>query len=382
MDRRNFLKTSAGVTGFALAAPHIARAATVTMRFAHFAEESHPANIAAKQFASQIEKRTDGAIKIAIFPNNQLGGPPEQAQQIKLGTIDMGLPTQGQLDKYDKAFATIELPFIFNGPQDAFPILDGPAMDWLAPLAEKQGFVLLRNWEYGFRNVTNSVRPINSPDDMKGLKIRTPPELQIQVCMEALGSVVQAIAFPELYLALSQKVVDGEENPIAVIYFNKIYEVQKHLALTRHVYNNMIHTVGINSWKKLTPEQQAIFREESKNSGELMRKLMADSEAYQIDKLQIPLLVHVTRNDADVNIEEAMQLVDALRARKPQLAETKVYDAPPGGHTFDRRVDPVTWQPENTREQRDSWNRVWAFLDWHLEPLRDGSGPPASPTPR
>jgi tripartite ATP-independent transporter DctP family solute receptor len=296
MDRRDFLKTSAGVAGLALAAPHIARAATITMRFAHFAEESHPANIAAKQFASQIEKRTDGAIKIAIFPNNQLGGPPEQAQQIKLGTIDMGLPTQGQLDKYDKAFATIELPFIFNGPQDAFPILDGPAMDWLAPLAEKQGFVLLRNWEYGFRNVTNSVRPINSPDDMKGLKIRTPPELQIQVSMEALGAVVQAIAFPELYLALSQKVVDGEENPIAVIYFNKIYEVQKHLALTRHVYNNMIHTVGVNSWKKLTPEQQAIFREESKNSGELMRKLMADSEADQIDKLQ-KAGMQVTRPD-------------------------------------------------------------------------------------
>ena len=191
MDRRDFLKTSAGVAGFTLAAPYIARAATITMRFAHFAEEGHPANIAAKQFASQVEKRTDGAIKIAIFPNNQLGGPPEQAQQIKLGTIDMGLPTQGQLDKYDKAFATIMLPFIFNGPADAFPILDGPTMDWLAPLAEKQGFVLLRNWEYGFRNVTNSVRPINTPDDMKGLKIRTPPELQIQASMEALGAVVQ-----------------------------------------------------------------------------------------------------------------------------------------------------------------------------------------------
>ena len=88
-------------------------------------------------------------------------------------------------------------------------------MDWLAPLAEKQGFVLLRNWDYGFRNVTNSVRPINVPDDIKGLKIRTPPELQIQASMEALGAVVQAIAFPELYLALSQKVVDGEENPVA-----------------------------------------------------------------------------------------------------------------------------------------------------------------------
>jgi len=93
------------------------------------------------------------------------------------------------------------------------------------------------------------------------------------------------------------------------------------------------------------------------------------SPLYNVDKLQIPLHVGVTRNDEDVNIEEDMQLVDALRARKPALAETVVYDNPPGGHTFDRRVDPKTWQPENTREQRDSWNRVWTFLDWHLDPF-------------
>ena len=93
------------------------------------------------------------------------------------------------------------------------------------------------------------------------------------------------------------------------------------------------------------------------------------SPLYSVDKLQIPLYVGVTRNDEDVNIEEDMQLVDALRARKPALAETMIYDNPPGGHTFDRRVDPKTWQPENTREQRDSWNRVWTFLDWNLDPF-------------
>jgi tripartite ATP-independent transporter DctP family solute receptor len=297
MDRRAFLKTGAGAAGLALAAPYVARGAgPITMRWAHFAQEDHPANVAAKQFASRVESRTNGAIKINIFPNNVLGGPPEQAQQIKLGTIDMGLPTQGQLDKYDTAFAAVLLPFVFDNAQHVYRTLDGPAMQWLAPLAEKQGFVLLRNWEYGFRNVTNSVRPINAPDDMKGLKIRTPPELQIQASMEALGAVVQAIAFPELYLALSQKVVDGEENPIAVIYFNKFYEVQKHLAITRHVYNNMIHTVGVNSWKKLSPEQQAIFREESAAAGDLMRKLIGDDEADQIKKLEAAGM-QVTRPD-------------------------------------------------------------------------------------
>jgi tripartite ATP-independent transporter DctP family solute receptor len=286
IDRRIFVKTGAAGAALSVSAPYVAlQAAPFVMRFAHFGAEDHPSNIAAKQFAARVESRTNGEIKINIFPNNVLGGPPEQAQQIKLGTIDMGLPTQGQLDKYDKAFAAVMLPFIWDGPQHAFRVLDGPAMAWLAPLAEKQGFILLRNWDYGFRNVTNIVRPINTPEDVKGLKLRTPPELQIQASMEALGASVQAIAFPELYLALSQKVVDGEENPVSVIYFMKFYEVQKHLAITRHIYNNMIHTVSAASWAKLTPAQQAIFREESQSAGDLMRKMIADQEQDQIKKI-------------------------------------------------------------------------------------------------
>src|SRR5262244_4253321 len=143
MNRRMFLEASAGGAALlTLSAPFVAlHAAPLTLRWAHFAQEDHPANIAAKQFASRVEERTGGAVKINIFPNNVLGGPPEQAQQIKLGTIDMGLPTQGQLDKYDKAFAAVMLPFIFDGPQHAFRVLDGPAMTWLAPLAEQQGFI-------------------------------------------------------------------------------------------------------------------------------------------------------------------------------------------------------------------------------------------------
>ena len=297
VDRRKFLKAGAAGAALSISAPYASSyAAPLTLRFAHFGAEDHPSNIAAKQFSNRVESRTDGAIKINIFPNNVLGGPPEQAQQIKLGTIDMGLPTQGQLDKYDKAFAAVMLPFIWDSPQHAFRVLDGPVMAWLAPLAEKQGFILLRNWEYGFRNVTNIVRPINTPDDVKGLKLRTPPELQIQASMEALGATVQAIAFPELYLALSQKVVDGEENPIAVIYFNKFYEVQKYLAITRHIYNNMIHTVSAIAWAKLSPGQQAIFREESAAAGDLMRKTIGDQEADQIKKIEAAGM-QITRPD-------------------------------------------------------------------------------------
>jgi dipeptidyl aminopeptidase/acylaminoacyl peptidase len=131
------------------------------------------------------------------------------------------------------------------------------------------------------------------------------------------------------------------------------------------------------AWKDVERQHQAI--DPANRYGGLPGK--ADTNAvykdrsplYNVDKLQIPLYVGVTKNDQDVNIEEDMQLVDALRSRKPFLAETMVYDNPPGGHTFDRRVDAKTHQPENTREQRDSWNRVWTFLDWNLDPFHDSS---------
>ena len=287
MNRRHLLRHGAGAALGVLAAPRLARAARpLTLRFAHYVAVDHPANIAAEQFARRVEQRTDGAVRIVIFPNNQLGDPPQEAAQIRAGVIDIGLPTQGQLDKYDKAFAAIPLPFAFESREEVFRVLDGPGMAWLAPLALRQGFVMLRNWDYGFRNITNNVRPINVPDDMKGLRIRTPPEIQIEAAMEALGAQVTPISFAELYLALSQHVVDGEENPVSIIYFNKFYEVQKNLALTRHVYNNMIHVFSVPAWARLTPAQQQIMREESASAGDLMRRLIGEQEASEIDKIK------------------------------------------------------------------------------------------------
>ena len=273
-----------------------AEAQVIQMKFAHYAEETHPGHLAAKQFAAKVEERTKGQVKIAIYPANVLGSPPEQCEQVRLGATDMSLPTQGALDKYVKAFSVVMLPFMYDDYDHVYRTLDGPSMDWFSPLAEKEGFVVLSNWEWGFRNLTNSKRPINKPEDVKGLKIRTPPEIQLQAAMEALGGVVTKIAFPEVYMALAQGVVDAQENPIAVIYHNKFYEVQKNLALTRHVYNNMVHVVSTKSWAKLTPEQQKIFREESKSAGAYMRKAIVAEEADQISKME-KAGVNVTRPD-------------------------------------------------------------------------------------
>jgi tripartite ATP-independent transporter DctP family solute receptor len=260
--------------------------AKMTLKLGHYANAEHAGNKAAQMFAEGVAKRTKGAITVEIYPNNELGNPPEVLEQNVLGVIDMSLPTQGQLAKYSKKFGCVMLPFAYNGYDHAYKVLDGPFIKWAEKDLEDAGLVFLANWEWGFRNLTNSVRPINTPDDVKGLKIRTPPELSIQSAMEALGATVQTIQFSELPMALKQGVVDGQENPVSVIYAFKVYETQKYLAMTGHTYNSMVHVISKKTWVKLTPEQQRIVKEESKKAGDFMRKTLRDAEADQIKKLQ------------------------------------------------------------------------------------------------
>jgi len=260
--------------------------AQTTLKFGHYNAESHPMHKAAAQFKQNVEKRTNGHLKIEIYPNNTLGSPPEILEQTRNGVVDIAVPTSGQLDKYDKAFAALMMPFAFTDLDHARRAMDGPMLQWLSPLAQSKGLEIIGVWEYGFRNLTNSKRPINTPDDVKGLKIRTPPEIQLSAAMAALGANVQKIAFPELYLSLSQGVVDGEENPIATIWSAKFYEVQKHLALTRHVYQAIYHVVNLDTWKKLSAEQQKILREEAAAAGKLTRELLQGEESGLIEQLK------------------------------------------------------------------------------------------------
>lgn len=261
-------------------------AKVITMKLGHYAAPGHPGDRAANMFAENVQKRTNGEIVIAVYPNNQLGDPPQLLEQNIAGVIEMSLPTQGALDKYSRKFAVVMLPFVYRDYDHAHKVLDGPFKDWVSGELEKVGLIFLSNWEWGFRNLTNNVRPINSPEDVKGLKIRTPPEIQLQAAIEALGAVVAKISFAELYMALKQGVVDGQENPIAVIYANKIYEVQKYLALTRHCYNSMVHVMSKKAWDKLTSEQQKIIAEESKKAGDFMRETLVSEEAGLVEKLK------------------------------------------------------------------------------------------------
>lgn len=300
------------------------QAAPVVLSFAHAAKMSHPAHIAALQFASRVEQRTHGEVRIEIFPGGELGSENEMLQKVRLGAIDFYMSSVNYLIKYERVFALVVMPYQFDSYAHAHRVLDGPAMAWFAPLAEKQGFVLLSNWEWGFRNITNNKRPITTPQDVRGLNIRVPPVLELEATMAALGANVSKISFNELYAALSQGMVDGEENPLNVIYYNKLYEVQKHLALTRHVYYHTVHLVGARTWVKLTPAQQQIVREESRAAGERMRTMIEGEEQGLIAKME-KAGVKVTRPDpapfraqTEAARQKIMQFAGEENARKFQ----------------------------------------------------------------
>jgi len=268
----------------------------VILTFAHAGTTAHPGHLAAMQFAKRVEERSRGRIKIEIFAAGQLGGVSEVLQKVRLGAIDMDVSSPYYLGRYEKAFSVLVMPYLFDSYAHAHRVLDGPAMRWLAPLAEKQGFVILSNWEWGFRNLTNNKRPINTPEDVRGLRIRVPPLPELDACMEALGVQVSKIGVNELYMALSQGVVDGQENPLNSIYYMNLYKVQKHLALTRHAYYSTAHFISAKSWAKLTPAQQTIVREESKAAGDGMRRKVISEEEELIANM-VAAGMKVTRPD-------------------------------------------------------------------------------------
>ncbi|WP_413282621.1 TRAP transporter substrate-binding protein [Vibrio sp. MA40-2] len=258
----------------------------VELKLGHFGSENHPSHIAAMQFAKQVEARTNGEVEIELYPNNALGSPPEVLEQVIMGVVDMSLSGQDQLAKHVPLFDTVSIPFSLSNAEHADRVLDGPFKEWATPELDKIGLVYLSSWDWGFRQLTNSVRPILTPDDVKGLKIRTPPAMTYQAAMEAIGANVQTISFSELVMAMRQGVVDGQENPIGVIYNLKLYESQKYISIINYLYSSMVHVVSKDAWEQLTEEQQKIVSEESDSARLLMRKLSREEELKQIEAMR------------------------------------------------------------------------------------------------
>ena len=271
--------------------------AAVELKLGHFASDTHPCGIAAMQFKNNVEKRTNGEVKIALFGNNVLGSPPEVLEQVILGAVDMSLSGQDQLAKHLPFYDVISTPFAFKDYATADKIIDGDFKAWAAPELLKKNLVHVSDWEWGFRQLTNSRKPVVVPVDLKGMKIRTPPAFAYQAFVEAAGGNAVTIAFSELVMAMKQGVVDGQENPVGTIYDLKIYETQKYMSILNYTYSSMVHVVNKKSWDKLTPEQQKIVTEESAAAAKQARKLLRDNEAVQLKDLETTKGIVIARPD-------------------------------------------------------------------------------------
>ena len=217
-------------------------------------------NIVADKFKELIEQRSEGMFKVKIFHSASLGNETEILQQIQLGTIQLAIVTSGPFDSFDPIVRVIDYPFLFKNYQQVDTVLDGPLGAEILTSLEKSGFKGLCFSENGFRNLTNSKKPVSSPSDIDGMKIRVMSSALHKAVWQALGANPTPMPWP-IYTELEQGVIDGQENPLWVMEVYKFYEIQKYMTLTRHVYSAHIDVASLSWWETLEKQNQDMLKD-------------------------------------------------------------------------------------------------------------------------
>lgn len=310
ISRRSLLKS--GITAGAVAAmggfymPSIAKANTTVLKLGHTGAPNHHFQIICERFAKRVAEATNGAVNIDVYPSDILGKQMELVEGTFYGTTDMVLTSDAVLSNFAPEVGIINLPFIFRDSQHVRRSLDGAVGQALAGKIEPQGAKVVGWWENGFRHVTNSKRAINTPEDIKGLKLRVPEGPIFVDTFTTLGALATPIAFTELYSALQLGVVDGQENPPAHILTQKFYEVQKYVSRTGHIYLSSPVLISNAALAKLTAEQQKTLLEiGGAMAGEHTDIVLADEEqqwkdiaaqGMQINDVDKGLFVEATKS--------------------------------------------------------------------------------------
>lgn len=230
-----------------------------TLKFGLNGPEGHPAVVGMKSFAETVAAKSGGKIKVQLFLNGALGSDQAVVSAIKGGTIEMAVMNSGILASEVKALEIFDFPFLFANEKEADAIADGPIGQKMHLALQDKGIVGLSYWELGFRNITNSKRPMTKVEDVEGLKLRVIPNAINVDWVKALGANPTPLPFPEVYAAMEQKAIDGQENPISVIAANKFWEVQKYVALTNHQYNPQSVIFSKKVWDSMSPAEKKII---------------------------------------------------------------------------------------------------------------------------
>jgi len=259
---------------------------TITLKIAHVEAEDRSTHKALLQFKSDLEEKTGGRFQIEIYPNAELGGDEELCESVAMGTIQMALPSTSVLTSYNDRIGILDMPYLFKDAQAAFDALDGALGDQISEWIAGNGFISLGYTYNGPRCTTNSVRPIYTPDDLKGLSMRVMSSPVFIDMYDTLGANTTPMSFSELFTGLQQNTVDGQENPPTLIYASGFHQVQKYLTLDNHVHNFLPILTNEAWFNGLSAEDQATVKECAADLVTNQRKMELEDNETIVEKLE------------------------------------------------------------------------------------------------
>jgi len=298
--RRDFIK-HAGIAALPLVAGNtFAQSAEFNMKFGSNLPATHPLNIHAFKMASKIKLETKGRVDIQVFPYNQLGNDTDMLSQLRSGALDFMTLSPLILGSLVPQAQINGVGFAFKDYKQVWAAMDGELGSYVRRQIANTGtiFAFDKIWDNGYREVTNSVRPINKPDDLKGIKLRTPPGPMWVSLFKALGAAPTPLNFAEVYSALQSKVVDGQENPLAIIYTAKLFEVQKYCSMTNHMWDGYWFMGNKKLFEQLPPDLQAIVTRNVAESAVLQRAdVRKMNDGLQADLKAKGMVINETSSD-------------------------------------------------------------------------------------
>ncbi|MBK7473715.1 MAG: TRAP transporter substrate-binding protein [Betaproteobacteria bacterium] len=272
--------------GVALAASVTPALAQTTMKMNISVSQNSHYGVAIDTFAREIEKRTAGRYKVQNFYSGALGAERESIEALQVGTLDLTMTSTGPVPNFVPEVAILDIPFLFKDYAQARATLDGPVGQEMLTKFQSKGLVALAWGENGFRHMTNSKRPVNSPDDLKGLKMRTMENPVHMQAYKAFGIIPTPMAFTEVFTALQQGTVDGQENPVSVITAAKFEQVQKYMTMTGHVYSPALILMSKAQFDKLSAADKQAFLDAAKEAVKANRARIDEDERKGVADLR------------------------------------------------------------------------------------------------
>lgn len=275
------------------------------IKFGHVGAPGSLFAVCADEFAKRANAKLGEKAKVVVYGSSQLGGDSELLKKLKLGTVDLALPSTVMSSVAD-IFGIFEMPYLVKNRCHMRKI--GESIFWtqIAPSVEKKGYKIIALWENGFRHMTNNLRPIVIPEDLKGVKLRIPEGEWRMKMFKAYGANPTPMALSEVFVALQTGVVDGQENPFPQIYSQKFHEVQKYLSLTGHVYTPAYLTAGKVKWSKLPEDVRKVLEATAKEMQEFVYQTAEKMDQELLDKMKGSIQVNEVNKDAFVKASKSV----------------------------------------------------------------------------